>query len=110
MPSCWPDCRRADLRACRGWGYVIAVETTPSRLGAAATEETSGSGISDGLRLIACTPGTRAITLLAWSWLTIRPLGAKQTATHATREDPSRAMSDVLLLAAAALAVTGRRK
>ena len=74
---------------------------TPSRLGAAATEGTSGSGISDGLRLIACTPGTRAITLLAWTWLTIWPLGAKQTATHATREDPSRAMSDVLLLAAA---------
>jgi hypothetical protein len=94
---------------------VIAVETTPSRLGAAATEETSGSGISDGLRLIACTPGTRAITLLAWTWLAIWPLGAKQTATHATREDPSRAMSDVLLLAAAAnpaaaLAATGRRK
>ena len=26
-PPCWPDCRRADLRVCRGWGYAIAVET-----------------------------------------------------------------------------------
>ena len=26
-PPCWPDCRRADLRVCRGRGYVIAVET-----------------------------------------------------------------------------------
>jgi hypothetical protein len=26
-PSCWPDCRRADLRVCQWWGYVIAVET-----------------------------------------------------------------------------------
>ena len=24
---CWPDCWGADLRVCRGWGYVIAVET-----------------------------------------------------------------------------------
>src|SRR5665811_179549 len=89
-PPCLPDRRRPDLRAWLGWGYAIAVETNTIAIGRRRHRVDIGSGISDGLRLIACTPGTRDITLLAWTWLTIWPLGAKQTATHATREDPSR--------------------
>ncbi len=42
-----------------------------------------------------------ACTLLIWTWRIIRPLDAVDTAAHATREDPSRAVSDVLLLVAA---------
>jgi uncharacterized membrane protein len=42
-----------------------------------------------------------AATLLAWTWWIIWPLDADDTATHATREDPSRAASDALLLGAA---------
>jgi uncharacterized membrane protein len=42
-----------------------------------------------------------ATTLLVWTWLTIWPMDAAQAATHATREDPTRAVSDVLLLSAA---------
>ena len=42
-----------------------------------------------------------ATTLLIWTWLTILPMGAKDTASHATREDPTRAVSDSLLLSAA---------
>lgn len=35
-----------------------------------------------------------------WSWLTIWSMDAASTRTHATREDPSRANTDLLLLAA----------
>lgn len=42
-----------------------------------------------------------AATFLSWTWWIIWPLDAADTASHATREDPSRATSDVLLLGAA---------
>lgn len=42
-----------------------------------------------------------AITLLVWTWLTIWPMGAHETEVHATREDPTRAISDVIVLGAA---------
>ncbi|MDQ1731553.1 MAG: hypothetical protein QOK10_1712 [Pseudonocardiales bacterium] len=45
------------------------------------------------------------ITLLAWTWFTIWPQGADNTAEHATREDPTRALSDVLLLSAAVVSL-----
>lgn len=42
-----------------------------------------------------------AVILLAWIWFTIWPMGSQATETYATREDPSRAVTDVVLLAAA---------
>jgi uncharacterized membrane protein len=42
-----------------------------------------------------------AAVLLTWTWRIIWPLDADDTAAHATREDPSRAASDALLLGAA---------
>jgi uncharacterized membrane protein len=42
-----------------------------------------------------------AMTLLTWTWLVIWPMGPHETKTHATREDPSRPLGDVLVLAAA---------
>ena len=42
-----------------------------------------------------------AITLLVWTWRTIWPMNAAQVATHATREDPTRPASDMVLLSAA---------
>ncbi len=41
-----------------------------------------------------------AIVFCTWIWLTIWPLSADQTAARATREDPSRAISDVVVLTA----------
>jgi uncharacterized membrane protein len=37
--------------------------------------------------------------LLAWTWLTLWSLSATQTAAHATAESPSRANTDLLLIA-----------
>ena len=50
-----------------------------------------------------------AITLLAWTWFTIWPMSSEDTARHATRQDPTRPVSDVLLLSAtvASLAAVG---
>lgn len=50
-----------------------------------------------------------AFTYTAWVWLRIHKLNAKETETHATREDPSRGMADTLLVLAsiASLAIVG---
>jgi uncharacterized membrane protein len=52
---------------------------------------------------------TVAIVYTVWMWCTIWPLDAESTAATAVREDPTRASSDVLLLAAsvASLAAVG---
>lgn len=46
-----------------------------------------------------------AVTFLLWLWFTIWPMGADATAQWATREDPTRPLSDVLLLAAAVVSL-----
>jgi uncharacterized membrane protein len=46
-----------------------------------------------------------AVTFLVWTWLTIGRMSAQDTAAHATREDPSRPVSDVVLLAAAVVSL-----
>jgi uncharacterized membrane protein len=43
--------------------------------------------------------------LLAWVWFTVWPMGAEATAAHATREDPTRAVTDVILLAASVISL-----
>jgi uncharacterized membrane protein len=47
--------------------------------------------------------------LLTWTWFTVWPMGAQQTEAHATREDPTRALSDTMMLiaAVASLAAVG---
>jgi uncharacterized membrane protein len=42
-----------------------------------------------------------AVVLLTWIWFTIWPMGSQATESYATREDPSRAVTDVIVLAAA---------
>ena len=46
-----------------------------------------------------------ALTFLVWTWPTIGRMSAQDTAAHATREDPSRPLSDVLLIAAAVVSL-----
>ncbi|MGI8450882.1 MAG: DUF1345 domain-containing protein [Streptosporangiaceae bacterium] len=46
-----------------------------------------------------------AATLLSWTWFTIWPMGAGTTATHATREDPTRPLADTMLLGAAVVSL-----
>ncbi len=46
-----------------------------------------------------------ALTFLVWTWLTIGRMSAQDTAEHATREDPSRPVGDVLLIAAALISL-----
>ncbi|HEX3490233.1 MAG TPA: DUF1345 domain-containing protein [Streptosporangiaceae bacterium] len=50
-----------------------------------------------------------AIVFTSWVWLAIWPLSAPGTASHATAEDPSRAISDTIMLSAcvASLAAVG---
>lgn len=46
-----------------------------------------------------------AITFIAWTWITIWPWGADETAAHATRDDPTRALSDIVMLSAAVVSL-----
>lgn len=46
-----------------------------------------------------------AATLLIWIWVTIWPMDAAKTQSHATRDDPTRAISDPLLLVAAVVSL-----
>jgi uncharacterized membrane protein len=46
-----------------------------------------------------------AAVLLAWVWFTIWPMGADDTTAHATREDPTRPVTDVVLLVAAVISL-----
>jgi uncharacterized membrane protein len=46
-----------------------------------------------------------AISLLTWTWLVIWPMGSHETKTHATREDPSRPVGDILVLGAAVVSL-----
>lgn len=41
-----------------------------------------------------------SITYVLWCWLSVRRLDDEQTRKHATREDPTRASSDILLIIA----------
>src|SRR5690242_17612790 len=43
--------------------------------------------------------------LLGWVWFSVWPMGSEATAAHATREDPTRAVTDVILLAAAVISL-----
>jgi uncharacterized membrane protein len=42
-----------------------------------------------------------ALTFIIWVWSVIGQMGAERTKTHATREDPGRAVSDVFVVVAA---------
>jgi uncharacterized membrane protein len=44
--------------------------------------------------------GVAGLTFEVWSWLSIGGMDATETRSHATRDDPSRATSDLLLLMA----------
>src|SRR5689334_13584467 len=44
---------------------------------------------------------TGALVWVLWVWLSIGTMDEADTAAHATREDPSRALADLLLLGAA---------
>src|ERR1700742_1790390 len=49
--------------------------------------------------LIGWTAG--AAVFVVWFWITLWPMGSSATASHAVREDPGRAVSNLLVLAAA---------
>jgi uncharacterized membrane protein len=48
-----------------------------------------------------------AVVLLVWTWLVIAPMTADQTAAHATREDPDRPLTDVVVLFACVASLAG---
>lgn len=50
---------------------------------------------------------TVATVFVVWTWAVITPMGADDTATHATREEPTRAGAHLIVLTAAVVALVG---
>lgn len=50
---------------------------------------------------------TTSAVFSVWTWATIRPMDAAQTHAHATREDPSRVTSSLVLLTASVASLLG---
>ncbi|SDB92235.1 Uncharacterized membrane protein [Sanguibacter gelidistatuariae] len=48
-----------------------------------------------------------ALTFTAWTWFSVGNMDATQTAAHATREEPSRAVAHLLMLGAAIASLVG---
>ena len=48
-----------------------------------------------------------ALVFVAWTWLSVARMDAQDTATHATREEPTRAVSHLIVLAAAVVSLLG---
>lgn len=48
-----------------------------------------------------------AAVFLAWMWVSIWPMDASQTASHAGGENPGRALTDVVMLGAAVASLLG---
>lgn len=48
-----------------------------------------------------------ALIFVSWTWLSIGRMDAAETATHATREEPTRAASHLIVLAAAVVSLVG---
>lgn len=46
-----------------------------------------------------------AVIFLGWVWFTVWPMSAQATAAHATREDPTRAGTDLIMLSAAVVSL-----
>ena len=59
-----------------------------------------GVGVSWGYGLLAGWDSAAAV-FITWVWFTIAWMGAAATQVHATREDPGRAASDVIVIVAA---------
>jgi len=50
---------------------------------------------------------TAALCFSLWVWLTVSGMDATETRTHARREDPTRAATDILLLTASVVSLIG---
>ncbi len=63
--------------------------------------------LDDAARAAALGWITGVATFLAWTWLIIGPMSAPQTRGYATREDPTRAATDLVLVGASLASVLG---
>ena len=48
-----------------------------------------------------------ALVFLVWVWVTIRPMDGRRTMEFARREDPSKALSDLILIVASLSCLVG---
>jgi len=65
-------------------------------------------GVVAGWRYAPAAGWSAAATVLVmWTWLVIAPMNAEQTEAHATREDPARALTDLVVLIASVASLAG---
>ncbi|MBV9923296.1 MAG: DUF1345 domain-containing protein [Pseudonocardia sp.] len=84
---------------------------TAVRVGVAAAAGVAAGvavGVTGGWSYAAAAGWTvAAAVLVAWTWLVIARMSPQQTAKHATRENPARALTDLLVLSASVASLVG---
>lgn len=88
---------RGGLAAVRG-GVAVAVGCAA----AAGVAVTVGWRFAPAVCWIAA-----AIVFLGWTWVTVGRMDSQSTASHATREDPTRGATDLLVIAASLASLVG---
>jgi uncharacterized membrane protein len=85
----------------RSWARSTVASTRVALAAAAGVLATTATVVTVRAS-VAPTVGwiAAAAIWLAWTWADIRPMDSRETAAHATREDTSRPVSDLLLVAA----------
>jgi hypothetical protein len=68
---------------------------------APASDSTAGEGGGQPFRTVA------GAVLVVWTWWVIGQMNAEQTAAYATREDPARALTDLVVLIARVASLAG---
>jgi uncharacterized membrane protein len=105
------------LRA-TGWLTDIVVDTVRGRLGRASTRVIvavviglAASMITEALAGWDYAPSVgwvcTAAVFLAWTWSAVAGMDAEETAAHATREDPSKRATELLILGASVASLGG---
>ena len=97
-----PDRQRPDDDGPAGAGTRLAVGAV---VGIGATVAVAMAGYPRFAPLIGWD--VVALVFVAWTWLSVARMDAQDTATHATREEPTRAASHVIVLAAAIVSLLG---
>ncbi len=104
-----PSQPHSEVVSARGWRTVGARTRLAVMLIAAAIAATTTALTTSGKYAPVAGWDAAAMVFSMWVWIVIAPMNAGATKSHATRENPGRAISDVIitLAAIASLAAVG---
>lgn len=102
----------------RGWFNGVMGEEVHGRTVRASTRVLAAAGVGIAAAVVTGALGSwdyapsvgwdcAAAVFLAWTWTVVATMDAEQTASHATREDPSKRVTQLLVLGASVASLVG---